>query len=166
MTNLKLIITFIAILPPSLLAIILASCSKELAEDELRNQFNAHKTEMIQLKKMQLEDSHVITIAPTFTYLANNVSWPREDIGFSEDRWNKYRSLFNRSGVTNGISLQELPAKNDQILCFFVKHSSRGFAYTESTPEQVKTKLSECVFNSDLTRCFIPLEKNWYITIY
>jgi len=55
------------------------------------------------LRRMAEQDAHLVRIAADFTWLDSNTNWPREDIGFSQARWNEYRSLFERVSLLEGI---------------------------------------------------------------
>jgi hypothetical protein len=52
---------------------------------------------------MANEDSHLVRIAPDFTWLDDDSAWPRKNIGISEQRWNDYRQIFRRVGASKGI---------------------------------------------------------------
>src|SRR5919198_3545993 len=92
----------------SLLA--LAQASKPTPQDvsslddpELVVNFTHHADDLEKLRSMAEKDAHVTRIASDFTLLANNTKWPRDDIGFSEARWNEYRSMFSKLSLQEGI---------------------------------------------------------------
>lgn len=145
----------------TLSALILGACALH-SEDALRQQFAQHKNIIIQILEMQLQDSKVVRIAPTFTRLDNDWNWPRKDLGFSSERWDKYRALFERAGITDGI-------QNDGGYIWYYVSSyglgmsgaSRGFVYTKQPPNPVVHKISECPPGKGI--CYIALEESWYL---
>jgi hypothetical protein len=68
----------------------------------IRARFLAHRVDFQRLVVMASEDSHLTRIAPTFTWLDNDVAWPRKNVGISEQRWNEYRQIFQRVGTSDG----------------------------------------------------------------
>ena len=57
----------------------LVACGVQ-SEDALRQQFTEYKSTIRQILEMQDQDTKVVRIAPTFTRLENDWSWPRKDI--------------------------------------------------------------------------------------
>jgi hypothetical protein len=85
-------------------ALAFAAVSRSSSSDvALRTRFFAHRADFEKLVAMANEDSHLSRIAPDFTWLDDDVSWPRKDVGISEQRWNDYRQLFQKIGVSEGI---------------------------------------------------------------
>src|SRR6266446_5918792 len=64
----------------------------------LEQTFFAHESDFNKLVEMCNADSHVVRIAPDFTWLDNNAAWPRpeSELGFSTQRWGQYRTLFSK----------------------------------------------------------------------
>ena len=82
----------------------LAATRRPLASDEaIEARFLAHRADFERLVVMANEDSKLTRIAPDFTWLENDVAWPRKNVGISERRWNEYRELFRRVGAFDGI---------------------------------------------------------------
>lgn len=132
------------------------------SEDSLLHQFAQNKGSIVQLFEMQLQDARVVRIAPTFTRLDTDWSWPRKNIGFSEKRWGEYRDLFERAGVTDGIQL------DDNYLFYFVSSdglaiggASRGFVHSPQPPSPLVKSFGDCPPQKGL--CFIAVEGQWYI---
>ena len=73
------------------------------SDADLKRQFLAHRTDFEKLVTMLQEDSHLTRIAPDFTWLDDNVAWPRKDIGVSAVRWDEYRGLFRAVGAPLGL---------------------------------------------------------------
>jgi hypothetical protein len=117
---------------------------------------------LVQILEMQKEDSRIVRIAPSFTRLDNDWSWPRKDIGFTEKRWNEYRALFRKARISDGIQ------KDDGFVFFFVSSqglaiagTSRGFVFTKRNPSPVVRSFDDCPREEGL--CYIALEEHWYL---
>lgn len=61
------------------------------------------KDTLVELLNMQLEDPRLVRIVPSLTRLDTDWSWPRRDIGIQPDRWERYRKLFIKEGLPEGI---------------------------------------------------------------
>ena len=81
--------------------------SPSTSDEALQARFLAHRADFEKLAAMANEDKHLSRIAPDFTWLDDDVSWPRKDVGISEQRWNDYRQLFQKVGTTDGIIRNE-----------------------------------------------------------
>lgn len=93
-------------------ALALAAAGKPLPSDEaLRARFLAHRVDFARLVAMANEDSHLTRIAPDFTWLDDDVAWPRKNVGISEQRWDGYRQLFQKVGASKGIIRAANPAR-------------------------------------------------------
>ena len=143
------------------LALGFSACGSK-SERSLRQQFQANRATIDQLLDMQLQDKGVVRIAPTFTRLENDWSWPRSDLGFTQERWNSYQLLFKRAGVTDGLQ------KDGKFIWYFVSSSglaiagtSRGFVFTKEPPQPIVTKLENCPKVDGV--CYVALEKDWYL---
>ena len=141
--------------------LVLAGCGLR-SENSLLQQFARNKGPIVQLFEMQLQDERVVRIAPTFTRLDKDWSWPRENIGFSEKRWGEYRALFERAGVTDGIQL------DGNYLFYFVSSAglgiggtSRGFVHSPQPPSPLVKSFDNCPRQEGV--CFIAVEGQWYI---
>jgi hypothetical protein len=67
--------------------------------------FEQHEADFNQLIAMSNIDAKVVRIAPDFTWLDDNAGWPRpeSELGFSKERWNQYRQLFEELGLKKGL---------------------------------------------------------------
>jgi len=74
------------------------------SDSELRRRFFVQESAFAKLADMSNQDTRVTLIRSNFTYLATDASWPREDIGFSQDRWNQYRRLFHELSIDGGVT--------------------------------------------------------------
>lgn len=94
-----------------LLSLLFAGCDSALGDShssdaKLISNFQSHEQEFDRLIQMAKEDSHVVRIAYDFTWLDSDYHWPRPDsqIGFSQERWNKYRAMFTKLGLQEGLA--------------------------------------------------------------
>ena len=101
----------------------------------LRARFFAHHADFEKLVAMANEDSRLTRIAPDFTWLDDDVAWPRSNVGISEQRWAEYRQIFRRIGVMEGI----LKYTNPTLIMFPIMSvglvpsgSAKGIAYSEA----------------------------------
>lgn len=162
----------------SLLA--LAQASKPTPDDVTRlddpallANFDHNFNEFQKLLAMVGEDSHLIRIADDFTWLDSSSKWPRADIGLSPQRWNEYRSLFEKLSLPEGIvRTADFP---DAV--FFIARvrglctggSSAGYVYSNgaltSTTESPSKALDAEARQSPKQHyayVFKPLKPNWY----
>lgn len=147
----------------ALLSLVLlpGACSNHSSVD-LRKQFERNKSNIVEILGMQEQDSNVVRIAPTFTRLKDDWSWPRKDIGISTERWDRYRALFASAGITDGV-------QNDgEYKWFFVASKglsvgseNRGFVHASKVPSPIVTDFDECPKAKGI--CYIAIESNWYL---
>lgn len=69
----------------------------------LTSHFVKHRADFERLVAMANEDAHLTRIAPDFTWLDDDVAWPRKNVGISEQRWDEYRQLFLHVGASVGF---------------------------------------------------------------
>ncbi len=108
------------------------------SDAELERVWSDRETQFATLIEMAQADSHLVRIADKFTWLADDVSWPRpkEKIGLTDARWDAYRDLFRRLGITAGLS-RNLDAPEVVFLWVSTRgmvtaSTSKGYAYSES----------------------------------
>ena len=70
---------------------------------DFKLQFYEHEADFEKLVAMAREDPQMTRIAEDFTWLDTDVSWPRDNIGISNERWDEYRKLFRKVGAHDGI---------------------------------------------------------------
>jgi hypothetical protein len=134
-------------------------------EADLRQKFESRKLVLEQLRRMSDEDRKVIRIAPTFTRLESDWSWPRppEKLGFAEERWNKYRQLFREAGITHGIDREASQILFTTKACGLgVSGKSFGYAYTKE-PNSLVPSL-DAQFSKGIG--FVPLSADWYMFVW
>ena len=133
------------------------------SEESLRSKFEKNFETLCEIHEMLKKDAHLVRVAPDFTRLVDDWSWPRpkEKVGLSEVRWNTYRSLFEKAGIRDGIQ------RDGPYVWFFVSAvglsvtgASRGYVYTEEKPSRSIARLDD--FHEDDV-AFIPLRCNWYL---
>ena len=120
--------------------------------------FSVHRAEYERLLVMVNEDPRLVRIAPTFTWLENDINWPRADVGLSEVRWEEYRRRFAEAGIEDGV------ARRGRDVYFLVSSSglgvsgvTLGVAWLESAPQT--TGLGSKCRSSE---CFERLDGRWY----
>jgi hypothetical protein len=135
-------------LPLAAISILLVCCAHP-SDAELLERFETHQAEFLRLVAMSDTDSTVIRIASDFTRLDSNWGWPRAEslLGFSQDRWDQYRSLFRRLKLQSGLSREKLSDSTPVV--FLTAHSvgivnrgsSKGYAYARRELEPVLLSL-------------------------
>src|SRR6185437_8561651 len=111
------------------------------SDDSLMKQFNKHRGDLETLVSMAETDSSMNRIADDFIWRKDTVAWPRPESqwGITAYRWNDYRKLFRKVGLSDGFS------EDDQGDIYFISYTagsvvsgmSKGFVYcrkTESSP--------------------------------
>jgi hypothetical protein len=114
-----------------------------------------------QLLAMFTEDSHLVRIAPGFTRLTNDWSWPREDVGLSEARWDEYRELFRTAGIADGIERY-----GDRVFFYVssiglaVSGRSRGIAHSRKAPAEIAPDLDS---RQGEGISYVSVQGGWYL---
>ncbi len=128
-------------------AIAQSAAPKPLPSDKaLRARFFAHRADFEKLVAMANEDSRLTRIAPDFTWLGDDVAWPRKNVGISEQRWTDYRQIFRIIGASDGIIKGTEPAR---IIFPIVSRGlvptgfEKGIAYSETTLSPVLKSIDE-----------------------
>lgn len=151
--------------------LLIALSSAVLAEDcsspeaALRREFELRRPVLEQLRHMSDEDRKVIRIAPTFTRLENDWSWPRpaEKLGFSQERWDKYRQLFREAGITTGIDRDASYIVFTTKACGLgISGKSFGYAYTKD-PKSIAPSLDAPVAKGVN---LVPIRDGWYLFVW
>jgi hypothetical protein len=143
------------------------------SDEALRAHFLANDTGFERLVVMAQEDNHLTRIAPDFTWLDDDVAWPRKNVGISEQRWNDYRKLFRAVGASDGI----LRYSNPTLILFPITSIGsvpsgveKGLAYSQVSLSPVLKSLDERppkeFWNGpDCSHLLVykPFEDHWYI---
>jgi len=137
------------------------------SDADLDENFKEHRPAINALLLMAQQDSHMARIAPDFTWLTTDVSWPRENIGISAERWSEYRRLFKETGIELGISRPE----GSETIFFIVSAtglvtggSDKGYAFSsepllpvlrslDNGPQELKSGQPG----------YRPMDDGWYI---
>jgi len=155
-------------------ALAFAAVSHSSSSDKaLRTRLFAHRADFEKLVAMANEDSHLDRIAPDFTWLDDDASWPRKDVGISEERWNDYRQLFRSVGATDGIVKRDSPT---QIMFSITSGGlvpsgfSKGLVYSQMPLSPVLKSLDkrfpdELWDGPDRSHLLVykPIDEHWYI---
>lgn len=151
-----------------------AGTSKSPTSDEaLRARFLAHRVDFEKLVVMANEDSHLTRIASDFTWLDDDVAWPRKNVGFTEQRWNDYRQMFQKVGDSEGIVKGNNPARI-MFPIFTVglvpSGAAKGLVYSQEPLSPVLKSLDkrppEKFWDGpDRSHVLVykPIEDHWYI---
>jgi len=107
------------------------------SDEALAKQFNQHRNDLEILASMAQKDSQVSRIAGDFIWRQDSAAWPRPEPewGITADRWNEYRKLFRKIGLTAGLN------RDTQGNVYFIVYTegsvvsgaSKGFVYCERT---------------------------------
>lgn len=153
----------------------LTSCrSTPLVSDEqLEKTFRANQAEFNRLVAMSIEDRHVTTIAPSYTRLDTSSRWPREEIGFSQQRWDEYRALFKKLGIPKGIGRHDSSPSSPVYFHAEARGpvttgSYKGYVYSEKPLAPLLNSLDELPdevvdHKAGHALAYKALAKNWYL---
>ena len=170
--RLKRVVVWFGVSAAVILAVALVGCPSQ-SDKALRAHFVAHRADFEKLVAMANEDNHLTRIAPDFTWLDDDVGWPRKNVGISEERWNDYRQMFQKVGVPDGIIRRTSPA---QIMIPIVSAGLvptgfiKGLAYSQEPLRPVLQSL-DGKFPQSLwdgpgrshVLAYKPIEDHWYI---
>jgi hypothetical protein len=115
-------------------------------DEELEVRFEEYEEDFGRLLAMSDEDSHVIRIAPDFTWLDTSAAWPRpeSELGISLKRWDEYRNLFEKLGVKEGI------LRSDELVLLIVSArglcvagETKGYVFSEEEPAGLEESLDD-----------------------
>lgn len=142
---------------------------QEIPRDKaLEEIFHNNRADFESLVQMSNEDEKVIRITHDFTWVVGmGLSNDTGQLGFSQERWEKYKTLFRKleleSGITRGNDGGVWFAAFSRGLA--VSGISKGYLYSEvkkdcpydslDMPEPIKEKSFVCK----------NLDKNWYLYI-
>ncbi|HXU20701.1 MAG TPA: hypothetical protein VN788_08985 [Verrucomicrobiae bacterium] len=137
----------------------------------LRAQFLGHEADFETIVKMAQQDIHVERIAQDFTWLDTDVSWPRKNVGITQPRWNRYRELFRRAGIPDGILNYADPP---EVLFPIVSRGlvpagqTKGIAYSPLPLAPVLASLdarppARFYDNKGYVIAYKPIKVHWYI---
>jgi hypothetical protein len=120
---------------------------------------------------MSHEDPKVTRVAPDFTWLDDNASWPRPEsqLGFTQERWDKYRQLFRTVGSDTGFSRTQFNHRGE-ILKIALETSGlvtggteKGFACSVIEPAKIVASNEDEGNKGSSGWRFKHLDGCWYI---
>jgi hypothetical protein len=151
---------------------VIPSLNQNLAPDNaLRFTFFQHRRDFTRLVGMCNQDKHLVRIADDFTWLDTDSSWPRENIGLSESRWNSYRQIFTKLALKGGMSRSE----DYPSAIFFTTDAEgtilntiyKGYVYSPHPLSPIRNSLEDIPL--DLVKghadFFEPIAPNWYLFV-
>jgi hypothetical protein len=142
------------------LCFLLGGCGSHPSDASLRSTFIRNEGAFTQLIQMAHEDSQLTRIAPTFT-------WPDHPAGFTDQRWNVYRSLFRELRLQDGIGKLDNYGgivMYASSLGMVNRGSAKGYAYSTRPVDPLAGSLdgpSPCAERNCVM--FKPLKTNWYL---
>ena len=143
------------------------------SEEDLQENFTNNAETFDKLRQISEEDAHVIRIAKDFTWTDMETKWPRDNVGFSEERWAVYRDIFQKLGLGEGIARsQDYPAT-----VFFVAGArglctggaADGYAFSTESPSPVVKSLRDGLMTEmqKSSKHYVivlkRLKPNWYL---
>ena len=155
------------------IALLILTCGCGMPSDShLREKFAHERSGFVELVRMSNQDEHVAVISRDFTYLDTDASWPRENIGFSEERWNEYRRMFRKLGIDGGLARREDYPSTVFINVYgsggVLASSAKGLVYSDRLLSPLVSSLD--AFPRELYEkqkghaiIFERLEDNWYM---
>jgi hypothetical protein len=155
-------------------AIAQSAALKPLPSDKaLRARFFAHRADFEKLAAMANEDSRLTRIAPDFTWLDDEVAWPRKNVGISEQRWTEYKQIFRRVGASDGIAKGTEPTRiifPIMSIGLVPTGFAKGIVYSEAPLSPVLESLNDRPLHqkgtgpdSSHVLVYKPIENHWYI---
>jgi hypothetical protein len=139
------------------------------SDSELESNFRQHEKDFQRLVAMSNGNPDVVRISFDFTWLKNNVNWPRPESewGLSKERWDSYRQLFKELGLNCGLSRRN--GTNVIELCAsatgtVTSGTDKGYAYSETELAPTVPSLDNVPTNLRNERIvYKKLETHWYL---
>jgi hypothetical protein len=135
----------------------------------LEANFKRHESDLELLVDMTQADNKVVRISSDFTWLDNNAAWPRpeSELGFSQERWDKYRGLFKKIGLEGGITREE----HGEVIYFIlsskglVTHGTeKGYAFSQKELSPTADSLDDFArMPKGQSVVFKKLKDHWYL---
>lgn len=136
------------------------------SDQTLESNFLKNEADFDLLVRMAQADARVVRIAPDFTWLDTNAAWPRpqSELGFSIERWEEYRTLFSKLGLSAGILNYQpesvmLVASSQGLV---TGGSSKGYAYSIKEPPHLVDSLENVSFK-DSRIAYKRIKGHWYL---
>lgn len=139
------------------------SCCRT-SERSLRKGFEENRAVLDSIVDLAREDEHLVRIAPDFTQLEDDWSWPRprESWGITEARWDRYRQLFREADIDHGITHDEEGTVYflAEACGLSISGRSSGYLYSSTRPSPIVDRLSDLQSKGI---AYVPLEGPWYL---
>jgi hypothetical protein len=139
------------------------------SDADLQRKFYAHQSDFAKLVQMSDADPHVTLIRSNFTHLDTDWSWPRRDVGFSNDRWREYQRMFRELKI-NGLSRTETDSVTVIVYASggVLGGSEKGLVYSARPLTPVSSSLDQFpreLYNRNRGYALVykPLGGNWYM---
>jgi hypothetical protein len=128
--------------------------------------FEKNRDDLERLAAMCREDANMVRIAPSFLWRVDHAGWPRPESewGITKERWDQYRELFGKLGLTMGInnyqpeSIYFLSSTRGLV----TGGSSKGYAYLSEPPERTEESLDDFKFEKE-GAVYRHLTGDWYL---
>jgi hypothetical protein len=145
----------------------------QVYQPSLTDQFSTDAESLETLRKMIESDVDIIRIARDFTWTKDKSKWPRDDAGLTDARWGKYRALFEKLHLQEGVfRTEDFPGAiffilRSKGLC--VAGSSSGYVYSErpltpltESPVKVLDAAMRIHTEKRIAYVFRGLKPHWY----
>lgn len=158
------------------LIIISSSCTNEVntetfvyskipSDSDLKLTFDKNREMFDKLVQMSNEDSNVSRISYDFTWLVDDVSFPRSEdkLGFTKERWSEYKILFNKINLMSGI-------KRGGREVYFMAYTAglatrgieKGYVFSKEDLKCTSKSLDDIDNQGDRFACK-EIGKDWYL---
>jgi hypothetical protein len=116
-------------------------------------------------------DPHVTLIRSNLTRLDTDWSWPRRDVGFSDSRWNEYRTIFRKLRI-NGLARYRAETDSVAVIVYSsgaaLGGSEKGLVYSAQPLTPLSGSLDQFLRdlynrNRGYALVYEPLCGDWYI---
>jgi|GEM_PF-2432377 len=166
------------------IAAIVSGLDSHLPDSTLMRRFQTNRSEFDLVVRMANEDSHAQPIAYTYvaikndkgqyTYWHEDQRWPNPEAtyGFTKERWDKYRAVFNRLDIRHGLDRQpEWPGAIFMTTSFDssdldgseTADTEKGYVYS---PTEINSNVVDSLDGINVdhpTIYFRKLEDHWYL---
>lgn len=137
-------------------------------DDELERIFRSNREDFEKLRRMSDEDSKVVRIAYDFTWVGDPE--PGVDMtqpGFSEERWDDYKTIFRRIHLDGGISRGRDGSVWFDAYSFGLGVSGlrKGYVFSKSPLDCTNTSLDPPKIREGGNRECKELAENWYLFV-
>jgi hypothetical protein len=143
--------------------VLLFSCDRALVPDaKLGEVFYTNRGDFSKLAVMSQQDPSIVRIKSDLT-LMQTKSGIIKNAGLAEHRWQEYRILFKKLGVTEGLARDE--AYPSAVLFYArcvgsaIDADCKGYAYSEKSLSPIASSLN----SPSPGYVFKPLYPNWYL---